>query len=284
MRDIAIDIAVIGAGELGGAVAHSLARRNVARAIRLIDDTRRVAEGKALDILQAAPVEGFTSHLSGSTDWSTAGGAAVIVIADRVEGPEWRGEDGLSLLQRLTALAPRAVIVSASASPLELIEDGVRKLRLDSRRLLGSAPEALAGAARAMVALAVDGSPRDVALSILGVPPSRIVLPWEDATVAGFATTRLIDEPTRRRLTNQLAALWPPGPYALAAAATKTVEAIVGRARTLVTVFVGPDDSAGQRARTAALPVRLGAAGIERVVLPKLNVADRVALENAMLL
>src|SRR5205085_2582004 len=95
-------IAIIGAGELGGAIAHVLARRHLASAIRLIDDAGRVAEGKALDIMQAAPVEGFAAGLSGSADLSTAGGAAVVIIADRVGGTEWQGEEGLALLRRLT--------------------------------------------------------------------------------------------------------------------------------------------------------------------------------------
>ena len=59
------DVAIIGAGELGGSLAHVLARGNVARAIRLIDETGQVAAGKALDIAQAGPVENFSTELSG---------------------------------------------------------------------------------------------------------------------------------------------------------------------------------------------------------------------------
>ena len=104
-------------------------------------------------------------------------------------------------------------------------------------RLFGSAPESLAAAARALVALAVNGSPRDVALSVLGVPPAHTVIPWADATVAGFALTRLVDEPSRRRLGARVAALWPPGPYALAAAATAVVEAMAGRSRRVASLL-----------------------------------------------
>src|SRR5919202_11188 len=96
------EVAIIGAGELGGAAAHVMARRDVARSIVLVDE-------------------------SGTVD-----------------------------------------------------------LKIDRRRLFGSAPEALASGARALVALALNGSPRDVALSVLGVPPSQTVIPWEDATASGF--------------------------------------------------------------------------------------------------
>ena len=277
-------IAIIGAGGLGGALAHTLARLDVAARIRLIDDAGRVAEGKALDIMQAAPIERFSTEVSGSSDLAAAGGAALVVIADRVRGTEWQGEEGLMLLKRLTPFASRSPILCAGASQRELVDRGVRELHVPRERLFGTVPEALAGGARALVALALDGSPRDVALSVLGVPPSQIVIPWEDATSAGFALTRLIDEPARRRLVARIAALWPPGPYALAAASAKAAGAMFGRTRSVVSCFVAPDDAEGVRKRTAALPARLNMRGIDRVVCPELNGADRVALDNAMLL
>src|SRR5258708_44951 len=266
------EVAITGPGGLGGVLAHALARRELARSIRVIDEKGRVAEGKALDIAQAAPVEGFATQLSGSTDVSTGAGASVIVIADRLGSGEWQGEDALQLVQRLARSSPGAILLCAGASQRELIHAGVAELRIARTRLFGSAPEALAAGARALVALAVDGSPRDVALSVLGVPPAQTVIPWEDATLAGFALTRLVDEPSRRRLAARVAALWPPGPYALATAATMVIEAMAGRSRRTACCFVGPDTSAGRRMRTRALPVRLGPAGIVDVLTPSLTV------------
>ncbi len=278
------DVAIIGAGELGGLAAHVLARRNAARAVRLIDEAGRVAEGKALDIMQAAPVERFSTDVSGSTDIATAAGASVIVMAERAGRGEWPGDEALIVLERVSRFAPRAVLVCADTSHRELVERGVRERHVPRTRLLGSAPEALVAAARAMVALELDRSPADVALAVLGVPPRGLVIAWEEATVAGFAVTRLIAEPARRRLNDRIAALWPLGPYALAAAAAKIVESLLGGSRRTATCFVAPDDSAGIRARAAALPVTLDERGIVEVLQPTLNVAERVALDNAMLL
>ena len=278
------DVAIIGAGEVGGLLAHVLARRDTAAEIRLIDESGRVAAGKALDITQSAPIEQFAARVSGATDISTAAGAAIIVLADRVSGGEWQGEDALALLKRLNQLASGAVLLGTGPSCRELVERGVRELHIPRARLLGSAPEALAAALRAMIALETDGSPQDIALSIAGVPPSQIVVAWDDATIGGFAAARVLDEPTRRRLAARLPSLWPPGPYALASAAAKVIEALAGRSRRLATCFVAPDDAAGVRMRTAALPVRLDAMGMAEVVLPTLSVHDRVALDNAMML
>jgi len=277
-------IAIIGAGELGGAIAHQLARRDAVATIRLIDDRDRIADGKSLDIMQAAPIEGFATELSGSTDLAAAGGADIVIVADRAGGGEWQGEEALQLVGRLHELVQAAVILCAGAAQRDLIDRAVRERHLDRRRILGTAPEALAAGARALVALAVDGSPRDVSLTVLGNPPAHVVVPWDDATLGGFRVTRLIDEVTRRRLVQRIAALWPPGPHALAATAVKAVEAMTGRTRALVSCFVAPEEDARHRARTTAVPVRLGAQGIDAVVLPDLSVIDRVALDNATLL
>jgi malate dehydrogenase len=278
------EVAILGAGELGGELAQALAARDVVRVVRLVDDAPRVAAGKALDIAQAAAILRFSTKLTGATDVTAAAGADVIVLADRVVGGEWRGEEGVLLLKRLARLAPDSIILCAGAAQRDLVEQGVRALGFARQRLFGSAPEALAGALRGLVALEVDGSPRDVALTVLGVPPAHTVVPWEDATIGGIAAMRILDGPARRRLAARVAPLWPPGPRALSAAATNVIAATLEGSRQALALFVGPDDSQGRRTRAAALPARLGPGGIEPVDRPALSVHDQVALENAILL
>lgn len=278
------EIAVIGAGELGGAAAHALARADVARRVTLVDERGSVAAGKALDIAQAAPVEGFATQLTGSTDSAVIAGAAIVIVADRFGAGEWTGEDGFVSLRRITQMAPRAIVICAGAQGRELVDRGVRDLNIPRSRIFGSAPEAFAGAAKAMVALALNGSACDVSLSVLGIPPAQTVIPWEDATAAGLSLTRQLDEPVRRRLDTKIAALWPPGPFALAAAATVAAAAIDGRSRRLVSCFVAPAGDQAHRTRTCAMPVRLGATGIREVVQPALTQVERVAFDNATML
>jgi malate dehydrogenase len=278
------EVAIIGAGELGGMIAHAVARRQVADLVRLVDERLAVAAGKALDIMQAAPLEHFSTTVIGSRDLSTAAGAQVVVIADRMGGEEWQGHDGVQLLARLKLVAPRALVVCAGAAQRELVERGARELLLPRARIIGSAANALATAASALVALELDTAPSDIALAVLGVPPSHMVIAWDGASVGGFALTRAMTEPARRRLEQRIHALWPVGPYALASAASLVVQALTGHSRRVLTCFVAPDTASGLRARTAALPVRLGPRGVEDVRLPELSVAERVALDNAMLL
>ena len=277
-------VAIVGGGELGGLLAHVLARRNIASDVCLIDDNGRAAEGKALDIAQAAPVEGFAANVSGSADLSAVAGASVVAIADPFGAKERGAEAAMLLLKRVRDFAPASLIVCAGAQDCDLIGRGVRELHASRAALLGSAPEALAGGVRALAALEVNGAPGDISLSVLGLPPHHIVIPWDEATVGGFSLARVLSEPARRRLDGRVAGLWPPGPYALASAAARVIDTIVHESRRLVTCFVAPDDSAGVRARAVALPVRLGRAGVVEVAMPELSVRERVRLENAMLL
>ena len=278
------DVAILGAGELGGALADVLARLDLVATIRLVDETSGVAAGKALDIEQSSAIERFATHVSGGTDLASVSDCPIFVIADCAVRGEWKGDDGLMLLRRLSVMGSHSLVLCAGSDQRELVERGARELGVSPARLFGSAPEALAAAMRASVALETNGSARDVALTVLGVPPSQTVVPWEDATIGGIAATHVLDAPARRRLAGRLAPLWPPGPYALAWAAAKAIEAVVGRSRQIVSCFVAPDDSMGRRARAAALPVRLGQAGIVSVEMPALTVHDRVVLDNATLL
>ena len=276
------EVAIVGAGELGGALAYVLARLDVASSIRLIDESGRAAEGKALDIAQSAPIHSFATRITGSTELVPAASASLIFVADRFGGAEWQDEDGLTLLKRIRQLGTAAVVICAGAAQRTLVERGVRELKFPRERLVGSAPEALASALKMMVALETRGAAHDVALTVMGVPPSHVVVPWEDSSIAGFASTRVLDEPTRRRLVARVGPLWPPGPHALASAAAAAAEVVLGRSRQTLSLFVAPDDTNGRRARSAALPVKLSAGGIERIELPELNPRDRVALENAV--
>jgi malate dehydrogenase len=282
-----LQVAIVGAGELGGAVAWALARSDLTMSVCLVDQERQTAAGKALDIMQAGPIEGFATRVSGSHDVFAAAGASVVVLADRSDrsGPhaEWLGEEGLAMLERLGEIARDSLILCAGSTQRDLVERAVLDRGFDRGRLFGSAPEALASAIRVFVALEANGSPRDVALTVLGVPPASIVVPWEQSAIGGLSLTSVLDSQAIRRLASRVAPLWPPGPYALAAAAIKAIESISGASRR-VSCFVVPGESSGIRRRAIALPVRLGPRGVDAATVPALSARDQVMLENAMLL
>ncbi len=276
-------LAILGAGTLGGALAHRAASHDLWREVRLIDDARGVAAGKALDVLQAGPIEGFGTTVVGDAGPSAATGADVVVLTGPAAGPasEWGADDGLDRLRQVAAFGRGAVVVCAGAGQRGLVERGVFEAGFDRRRLLGSAPEALRGALRAVVALEVGCEASEVALAVLGAPPRHVVVPWSQATVGGLSLEAILPPPRHRRLRERAAALWPPGPCALAAAAGRVAATLVTGSRRQTSCFVALDGEFGVRRQALAAPVRLGAGGVARIVEPALTPRERGRLEAA---
>jgi malate dehydrogenase len=275
--------AIIGAGPLGSAVAHRLARTGRFRQIRLIDERVTIASGKALDIQQAGPVEGFDTRLDATVDLTGAAAAGIVVVADSV-GPtptEWQGEPGLAMLARVSRTATRAIVLFAGASPLWLMERASAELDIAAGRLLGSAPLALRAAANTMVALEAGTSALDVDVPIVGLPPDRLVFLWDQALVAGAPARRRLTQDAFSRVESRLLHLWPPGPFSLASAAVTVATAIAdGSRRHLICLTVRKSTHGSTRA--VALPVRLGPEGVRDVVFPDLAGRDRALLEAAL--
>ena len=94
-------VAIIGAGDIGGALARQLAALDIVSRIVLVDDLATVAAGKALDVAQSAPVDGYHTAMAGTADLAAVVGAVAIVIADTAKPPvtEWKDEAGLALVK-----------------------------------------------------------------------------------------------------------------------------------------------------------------------------------------
>jgi malate dehydrogenase len=277
-------VCIIGAGELGGATAYALARHEHVRRVILIDDAAGVAAGKALDILQAGAVDGSHTHLEGSADLSRVVGAAVCVIADRSgrTSSEWQGDEGLALLNRLAPYAGEAPLVFAGPSQASLVLAAAREVHIRRERLIGSAPEALCGAVKSMVALEAQCSPTEIGLTLLGAPPRGFVVPWSEASIGGHALERVLTQVQLSRIEGRVAHLWPPGPHALGLAAARVAEALVTSARRTFSVLTVLGGEFGARGRVGVLPARLSTTGIVETKVPALNTRERVQVENAL--
>jgi len=277
-------ICIVGAGELGGATAHALARGERVRRVLVIDEDGTIAAGKALDIQQSGAVEGFHTRVDGTNDLTRVAGAAVAVVADSGRPPrEWDGETGLAMIARLKGFIGAAPIVFAGAAQSDLILSAGREAGFERRRLVGSAPEALAGAVRAIVALEARCSPSEVTLAVLGTPPSGFLVPWGEASIGGYSLERVLTQVQLRRLDSRLARLWPPGPQTLGLAAARIAEALVTSSRRAMSVLTVLSGEFGVRDRAGVLPCLLTPSGIAHIRLPDLNTRERVQLETALL-
>jgi malate dehydrogenase len=275
-------IAIVGSGALGGAVAHALAVRDRVTEVRLIDPTGQVARGKALDLQQSSPIDNFSTKLSAAESIEAAVGADVVVIADAAAGNvEHAGEAGLGLLRHLVRAGNRAPILCAGAQQRDLIAKAVTELHLAREMVLGSAPFALESALRAIAGVTLDGSGVEVCLRVVGVPPRAAVVAWEEATAYGQPLASQMAAHAIAGLAARIPGLWPPGPFALAAAAARVTEAITLGSRRRFSCFVTLE-AGPRRAAVGSMPVALGPRGVERVHEPALTRQERTAVENAL--
>jgi malate dehydrogenase len=276
-----MEVAIIGAGALGGAVAHALAQRDVARVIRIIDPSGTVGVGKALDILQSSAIDGFATRVVGANDVSAAAGAKVVVLADAAAGGELQGESGLALVRQLLGAGTPTSLVCAGASQRWLVDRAVRELGVPRHRAVGSAPAALASALRALLALHAGTSPAEVSLSVSGLPPAHLVVSWTHATIGARPVSEILSANELAKFEARARHLWPPGPYALAAAATGIVQGFLSGSCRTWSCFMALHDELGGRGGTIAVPVRFDRSQLPRVEVPVLSTHERVQLESA---
>ncbi len=207
-------------------------------------------------------------------------GADVVVIADPSSGSsEHTGEAGLGLLRQLERAGNHAPIVCAGATQRDLIDKAVAELHIPRARILGSAPFALESALRALAGIAIDGSGVEVSLRVVGTPPHGAVVAWEEATAFGQPLASQMPPHTIAGLSARIPSLWPPGPYVLAAAAARIVEAIVNGSRRRFSCFVA---IGGGRSAICAMPVQLGPSGVTQVHEPSLTRQERTLVENGL--
>lgn len=265
-------------------MARHLAAADVVSRIVLVDDVGQVAAGKALDIAQSAPVDRFATALMGTTDVAAVVGAAVVVFADRFgpPGADWQDDAGLALLRRVSGLNQVAPFLCAGASQWTMVERGVSELGIPRARLFGSAPEALRSAVVTICALEAGAAPSDVSLSVLGRPPQNVIVPWDEAAIAGRSATHVLSAAQLARLDARVARLWPPGPYTLSTAAARMIQTAIARGARVHMAQVAVSRDEGTPGRSAMMPVTLEPSGIRSLVEPALSSRDRVRYETTL--
>ena len=276
-------VAIVGAGDIGGATAQALASSDRLDRVLLIDAAGGAAAGKALDIRQSGAIDGFHTRIDGTDDSTRVAGCSICVIADRFgAGGEWRGDEGLAMLRRVIPLLGDAPIVFAGVLQMELLAMAATDIDVHHRRLIGSAPEALVSSMTAVVAMDADCSPSEVMLTVLGTPSPGFVVPWSEASIGGYSLQQVLSQATLARVEERAARLWPPGPYALGAAAARVVNALAHSSRRSFCVLTQLGGEFGVKNRPGCIPARLGPRGIVGTRVPELTTRERVLVQTAL--
>lgn len=272
-------VAILGAGELGATLARRLAEGGRCATLILVDADEGRAKGKALDLQQSGPVEGYDVRITGSGRLDGLPPLDALVVADPPDLPRASAELGPpeSFVRSLVAAAGPGLLVVAASEGAALVASSVRA-GLPRNRVLGSSPLATAGALQVTLAEELSVSPSAIALTVLGRPPERPILPRGSATVGGVSVDRVAPLAERRAL--EAVARRRRGPVALATAAARLLHAVFSGATTVLPVFAVLEGEYGHRRVALAVPARLGRGRLQGIVETALDEVDRTAFDT----
>ena len=281
-------IALIGAGMIGGTLAHLAAMRELGDII-LFDIAEGVPQGKALDISQAAPVDGYDVTLKGSTDYADIAGADVcIVTAGIARKPGMSRDDliGINLKVMkavgagIKANAPKAFVICIT-NPLDAMVWALREFsELPHHMVVGMAGVLDSARFRHFLADEFKVSVEDVTAFVLGGHGDTMVpivqystvagIPIPDLIKMGWSTQERIDDIVKRTRGGggEIVALLGNGSafYAPATAAIAMAESFLKDKKRVLPAAANLTGQYGIDDLYVGVPVVIGAGGVEKIV------------------
>jgi len=290
-------VTVVGAGNVGATCADVLAYREITNEIVLLDIKEGVAEGKALDIWQKAPINLYDSRTVGSTDdYSKTAGSEVVVITSGLPRKPGMSRDDLigtnakivkSVTENVIKYSPDAIIIIVS-NPLDVMTYVSHVTSgLDRTKVMGMAGILDTARYRAFLASELDCSPKDIQAVLMGGHGDTMVPLPRYTTVAGIPITELVAkerldaivERTKKGGGELVKLMGTSAWYAPGSAAAQMVEAIVRDQKRIFPCAISLAGEYGINDAYLGVPVMLGKAGVEKVFELDLNDDEKALLE-----
>ena len=297
-------IALIGAGQIGGTLAHLAALKELGDIV-LFDIAEGTPQGKALDIAQSGPVEGFDASLKGANSYEDIAGADVCIVTAGVPRKPGMSRDDLlginlkvmkSVGEGIKAHAPNAFVICIT-NPLDAMVWALREFSgLPHNKVVGMAGVLDAGRFRHFLSVEFNVSMKDVTAFVLGghgdtmVPLVRYStvagIPLPDLVKMGWTTQEKLDGIVQRTRDGgaEIVGLLKTGSafYAPAASAIEMAEAYLKDQKRLLPCAAYVDGAYGLKGMYVGVPTILGAGGVERVVDIKLNADEQAMMDKSI--
>ena len=294
-------IALIGAGNIGGTLAHLAAQKELGDIV-LFDVVEGVPQGKALDLSQCGPVEGFDASIIGTNDYKDIAGADVIIVTAGVaRKPGMSRDDLLGInLKVMKAVgegirdnAPNAFVICIT-NPLDAMVWALREFSgLPHNKVVGMAGVLDSARFSTFLAWEFGVSVRDVNSFVLGGHGDTMVPVVEYSTVAGIPVTDLIKmgASTQEKIDSivartrsgggEIVGLLKTGSafYAPAASGIAMAEAYLGDQKRVLPCAAYVDGAYGVDGLYVGVPVVIGAGGVEKVIEISLDDAAKANLQ-----
>ncbi len=297
-------IALIGAGQIGGTLAHLAALKELGDVI-LFDIAEGTPQGKALDIAESAPVGKFDAVLKGTNDYADIAGADVCIVTAGVARKPGMSRDDLlginlkvmkSVGEGIAANAPDAFVICIT-NPLDAMVWALREFSgLPHNKVCGMAGVLDSARFRHFLADEFQVSVKDVTAFVLGghgdtmVPLSRYStvagIPLPDLVSMGWTTQEKLDAIIQRTRDGgaEIVGLLKTGSafYAPAASAIEMAEAFLKDQKRVLPCAAHLDGQYGLKDIYVGVPTVIGAGGIERVVEIKLDKTEKAAFDKSV--
>lgn len=292
-------VTVVGAGNVGATCADVLAYREVAEEIVLVDIKEGVAEGKALDIWQKAPINQYDSRTVGSTaDYSKTANSDVVVITSGLPRKPGMTRDDLietnagivkSVTESVIKYSPDAIIIIVS-NPLDVMTYQAHLTsKFPRNKVIGMAGILDTARYRAFIASELNVSPKEIQAILMGGHGDTMVPLPRYTTVAGIPVTELIPEDRLNAIIERtkfgggelVKLMGTSAWYAPGSAAAQMVEAILKNQRRVFPVCIKLDGEYGIDDCYLGVPVILGKNGVEKVLELDLNDEEKALLETS---
>lgn len=292
-------VTVVGAGNVGATCADVLAYREIANEVVLVDIKEGVAEGKALDIWQKAPINLYDTRTVGSTnDYEKTAGSDVVVITSGLPRKPGMTRDDListnagivkSVTEQVVKHSPEAIIIIVS-NPLDVM---TYQAHLTSKfprtKVMGMAGILDTARYRAFLAEELNVSPKDIQAVLMGGHGDTMVPLPRYTTVGGIPVTELIEEEKLDAIIERtkfgggelVKLMGTSAWYAPGSAAAQMVEAIVRDQKRVFPVCVKLEGEYGIDDCYLGVPVILGKNGIEKVIELKLDEEEMALLQTS---
>ncbi|MEP0712958.1 malate dehydrogenase [Algoriphagus sp.] len=292
-------VTVVGAGNVGATCADVLAYREIAEEIVLIDIKEGVAEGKALDIFQKAPINQYDSRTIGSTnDYTKTANSDVVVITSGLPRKPGMTRDDLietnagivkSVTENVIKHSPNAIIIVVS-NPLDVMTYQAHITAGVSRnKVIGMAGILDTARYRAFLAEELNISPKEIQAILMGGHGDTMVPLPRYTTVAGIPVTELVAkdkldaiiERTKFGGGELVKLMGTSAWYAPGSAAAQMVEAILKNQKRVFPVCIKLEGEYGIDDCYLGVPVILGKNGVEKVLELDLNAEEKALLETS---
>ena len=274
---------------MGATCADAVARWELANEVVLLDIKEGVAEGKALDIWQTAPINLFDSRVIGSTnDYAKTAHSDVVVITSGLPRKPGMSRDDLiatnaaivkSVTENVVKHSPNAIVIVVS-NPLDVMTYcAYITSKLPSSKVFGMAGILDTARYRAFLATELNVSPKDIQAVLMGGHGDTMVPLPRYTTVGGIPVTELISKEKLDAIVDRtkkgggeiVNLLGTSAWYAPGTAAAQMVEAIVRDQKRVFPCCVWLQGEYGLKDIYLGAPVILGRNGVERIIELKLN-------------